>query len=50
MVNTVRAWPEYQKQLQNLRQMGVDVNRIIEHFRAQSGTHPLYKRRLEHGK
>jgi hypothetical protein len=50
MMDTVRAWPEYQELLQNLRQMGVDVDLIIEHLRAQFGLHPLYKRRLEHGK
>ena len=41
MVNTVRAQPEYQKLLEELRQMGVDVKRIIEHLRPLFVPHTL---------
>jgi hypothetical protein len=34
MVDTVRALPEYQKLIEILREMGVDVVLIFEHLKA----------------
>jgi len=40
MVPTLRALPEYQKLLLTLRELGVDVVRIIEHLRVVFGLPP----------
>ena len=41
MVETVRALPEYQKLFETLRELGVDVDRIIEQLRTLFGVSHL---------